>query len=173
MFYVHFSTLFSIFWDSPINAMPQCQFLFSAVFVFQKSCTWKFLGIGRNKSAESYFSGTKMEPEGHTQESCHVAVHRAGVAPPLAAHGPCTGASSPRLLRPSAYLFLVSGNPQGPEHPSTKSSDTIVNRNPSSGGFCSPSRHPSGEGNHRRRPLHHRVFIRGDAWVVLHGTMGP
>lgn len=35
--------------------MPQCQFLFSAVFVFQKSCTGNILGIGRNKSPRSYF----------------------------------------------------------------------------------------------------------------------
>jgi hypothetical protein len=33
-----------------INKMPQCQFLFSAVFVFQKSYTGNILGIGRNKS---------------------------------------------------------------------------------------------------------------------------
>jgi hypothetical protein len=40
------------------------------------------------------------------------------MAPPLAAPGPCTGASSPRLLRRSAYLFLVSGKPQdGSLHP--------------------------------------------------------
>ena len=35
--------------------MPQCQFLFSAVFVFQKSCTGNILGIGRNKNRSSYF----------------------------------------------------------------------------------------------------------------------
>jgi hypothetical protein len=36
--------------------MPQCQFLFSAIFLFQKSCTWNILGIRRNKSQTSYFS---------------------------------------------------------------------------------------------------------------------
>jgi hypothetical protein len=36
--------------------MPQCQFLFSAVFVFQKSYTGNILGIGRNKAWISYFS---------------------------------------------------------------------------------------------------------------------
>jgi hypothetical protein len=35
--------------------MPQYQFLFSAVFVFQKSCTGNILGFGRNKSQTSYF----------------------------------------------------------------------------------------------------------------------
>jgi hypothetical protein len=33
--------------------MPQCQFLFFAVFVFQKSYTGNILGIGRNKSRTS------------------------------------------------------------------------------------------------------------------------
>src|SRR3954447_20970463 len=44
--------------------MPQCQFLFSAVFVFQKSCTGNILGIARDKNPISYFSVTKPEPEG-------------------------------------------------------------------------------------------------------------
>jgi hypothetical protein len=35
--------------------MPQCQFLFSAVFVFQKSYTRNILGIEWNKSQTSYF----------------------------------------------------------------------------------------------------------------------
>jgi hypothetical protein len=35
--------------------MPQCQFPVFAVFVFQKSYTGNILGIGRNKSQNSYF----------------------------------------------------------------------------------------------------------------------
>jgi hypothetical protein len=35
-------------------------FLFSAVFVFQKSYTGNILGIGRNKSRTSYFSRTRV-----------------------------------------------------------------------------------------------------------------
>jgi hypothetical protein len=34
--------------------MPQCQFLFSAVFVFQKSYIGNILRIGQNKSQSSY-----------------------------------------------------------------------------------------------------------------------
>jgi hypothetical protein len=41
--------------------MPQCQFLFSAIFVFQKSYTGNILGIGRNESQTSYFSRHKDE----------------------------------------------------------------------------------------------------------------
>ena len=59
--------------------MPQCQFLFSAVFVFQKSCTGNILGIGRNKNRSSYFyrdeagdqKGVEEEPRGgHTMPRC-------------------------------------------------------------------------------------------------------
>jgi hypothetical protein len=39
--------------------MPQCQFLFSAVFVFQKSYTRNILEIGRNEAQSSYFSLTR------------------------------------------------------------------------------------------------------------------
>jgi hypothetical protein len=48
--------------------MPQCQFLFSAVFVFQKSYTGNILGIGRNKNQKSYFADTKTESKGETEE---------------------------------------------------------------------------------------------------------
>jgi hypothetical protein len=43
--------------------MPQCQFLFSAVFVFQKSYTGNILGIGRNKAWSSYFPDTRWSPK--------------------------------------------------------------------------------------------------------------
>ena len=45
--------------------MPQCQFLFYAIFVFQNSCTGNILRTGRNKSRSSYFSRIKEgDPEG-------------------------------------------------------------------------------------------------------------
>jgi hypothetical protein len=48
--------------------MPQCQFLFSAVFVFQKSYTGNILVIGRNESQSSYLLDTKTESKGETEE---------------------------------------------------------------------------------------------------------
>jgi hypothetical protein len=47
--------------------MPQCQFLFSAVFVFQKSYSGNILGIGRNLDRTSYFSNTYTESKGETE----------------------------------------------------------------------------------------------------------
>src|SRR3954454_22899491 len=43
--------------------MPQCQFLFSAVFVFQKSCTKNILGIERDKLPAPYNYEGKTVPE--------------------------------------------------------------------------------------------------------------
>ena len=83
--------------------MPQCQFLFSAVFVFQKSCTGNILGIGRNKSRSSYFTVTKTEPEGETEKSHEVATPPLGACPPLDAPRHGVGPSGAHLPRPSAY----------------------------------------------------------------------
>jgi hypothetical protein len=47
--------------------MPHYQFLFSAVFVFQKSYRGNILEIGRNKSQSSYLPDTKMESKGETE----------------------------------------------------------------------------------------------------------
>jgi hypothetical protein len=49
--------------------MPQCQFLFSAIFVFQKSYTENILGIGRNEIQNSYLPDTKTESRGETEIS--------------------------------------------------------------------------------------------------------
>jgi hypothetical protein len=48
--------------------MPQCQFLFSAVFVFQKSYTGNILKIRRNKARSSDFSQHETESKGETEE---------------------------------------------------------------------------------------------------------
>jgi hypothetical protein len=47
--------------------MSQCQFLFAAVFVFQKIYIGNILGIGRNKSQSSYLPDTKTESKGETE----------------------------------------------------------------------------------------------------------
>jgi hypothetical protein len=65
--------------------MPQCQFLFSAVFVFQKSYTGNILGIGRKESQSSYLPDTKMESRGEIESSQEAASPWGGVGHPLAA----------------------------------------------------------------------------------------
>ena len=66
--------------------MPQCEFLFSAVFVFQKSYTGNILGIGQFEDRSSYFyraeavdlEGVKEEAQGgHTRPRRGLALARA------------------------------------------------------------------------------------------------
>ena len=45
-------------------------------------------------------------------------------------------------------------------------SEAAAIANPSSGGFCSSSRHPTGEGNFHRRHLHHHACLRSDASLL-------
>jgi hypothetical protein len=72
---LYFVVFLYIFWNEPINEMPQCQFPIFCYFVFQKSYTGNILGIGRNKSQTSKYltelpedrRGDGAEPEGgHT-----------------------------------------------------------------------------------------------------------
>jgi hypothetical protein len=49
--------------------MPQCQFLFSAIFLFQVFTQGNILRIGRNKSQSSYFADTKTESKEDTETS--------------------------------------------------------------------------------------------------------
>jgi hypothetical protein len=74
--------------------MSQCQFMFSTIFVFQKSYTGNILGIGRNKSRSPYFADTKMESKGETGQSQEAATPWGGAAYPLAAPGPSVGPST-------------------------------------------------------------------------------
>jgi hypothetical protein len=74
--------------------MPQCQFLFSAIFVFQNSYTGNILGIGQNESRSSYLLDTKTESKGETEKSQEASTPWGGAAPPLAAPGPGVGPSA-------------------------------------------------------------------------------
>jgi hypothetical protein len=65
--------------------MPQCHFLFSVVFVFQKSYKRNILRIRRNKSQSSYLPNTKKESKGEMEESQEAAAPWGGAAYPLAA----------------------------------------------------------------------------------------
>jgi hypothetical protein len=83
--------------------MPQCQFLFSAIFVFQKSYTGNILGIGRNEAQNSYFSRHETESIAETEEGQEVATPPGGVGAPLAAPSCGVGALCALWHRPSAY----------------------------------------------------------------------
>jgi hypothetical protein len=92
--------------------MPQCQFLFSAIFVFQKSYTGNILGIGRNEAQSSYFSRHEDEIQsrdgggpgaGHTMGWCG-----SPLAAPPGGVGPW---STPDIALPPIYS-LRGENPK-------------------------------------------------------------
>ena len=85
--------------------------LFSAVFVFQKSCTGNILGTGRNKSRSSYFHVTKTESEGESKRSHRAATPGLGAA--SMGPTPRVRVGPPGLCRlcPFAHIFSVSGKP--------------------------------------------------------------
>jgi hypothetical protein len=63
-------TLWHFYAFSGTNLLTRCHsaiFLFSAIFVFQKSYTGNILGIGRNESQSSYLPDMKMESRGETE----------------------------------------------------------------------------------------------------------
>jgi hypothetical protein len=64
--------------------MPQCQFLFSAIFVSQKSYTGNTLGIERNEARSSYFAITKTESKGETEKGQEAATPGGGAGHSLA-----------------------------------------------------------------------------------------
>jgi hypothetical protein len=75
--------------------MPQCEFLFLAVFVFHKSYAGNILGIGRNKSQSSCLPDTKTESNVETEESQKAAAPWGGAAYPLATLASGVGPSAP------------------------------------------------------------------------------
>src|SRR4051812_447221 len=62
--------------------MPQCQFLFSVVFVFQKSCTGNILRIARDKLPVPYNHVMKTVPEDDLRGASQVARPQPGTARP-------------------------------------------------------------------------------------------
>jgi hypothetical protein len=140
---------------SKTNLLTRCHsasFLFSAVFVFQKSYTGYILGIGRNKSRTSYFyrSFTKTEDE---IEGARGQPHHRGARPSPWPHPPMVRPpgpppdvaplpiKSPRWEKPRGRITFPRNILQA---------TAVVEMR--SGGPRSFSRHPAGEGNPYRRP---------------------
>jgi hypothetical protein len=91
--------------------MQQCQFLFSAIFLFKVFTKGNILRIGRNKSQSSYFADTKTESKGETETSNEPTTPGGGTAHPLAAPPHGVGPSGAHRPRPSAYKFTSSRKP--------------------------------------------------------------
>jgi hypothetical protein len=83
--------------------MPQCQFLFFAIFVFQTSYTGNILKIRQNEARSSYFPRHEMESIAETEKSQEVATPPGGAGAPLAAPPYGVGPLGALCHRPSAY----------------------------------------------------------------------
>ena len=91
--------------------MPQCQFLFSAVFGFRKAVLEIFSELDETKSQMPIFSDTFQKSEGETKGASRAPSPHggAGGAPAV----PAYGERAPRLhrRRPFAYLFPLTRKP--------------------------------------------------------------
>jgi hypothetical protein len=92
--------------------MAQCQFLFSAIFVFQISYTGNILGIGWNEAQSSYFPRHETESKVETEEGQEVATPPSGAGPPLAAPPPGVGPLVPYDIAPPPIESLRCENPK-------------------------------------------------------------
>ena len=95
--------------------MPQCQFLFSAVFVFQKSCSVNILRIGR-KSTEVPISPTRTRSPKGRRRSARRRPHKGSARPHLLPRRGCMWA--PRVASDAALSPIYSSRLENPKHPS-------------------------------------------------------
>jgi hypothetical protein len=153
--------------------MPQCQFPVSAVFVFQKSYTGNILGIGRNKSQNSYFSWTSRSPKQRRREARRRPRHPMARATPWPRQGQVW---APGLLTDAALPPIYSPRRENLKDPinfprNILQAAAVVDAR--SGGSRNFFRHPAGEENHRRRPSSSPCLP--PEWCVssLHWTTGP
>ena len=111
--------------------MPQCQFLFSAVFVFQKSCSGNILGIGR-KSTEVPISPTRTRSPKGRRRSARRRPHKGSARPHLLPRRGCVWAPRvPSAAALSPIYFPRRENPKYLSHvprkvPEAPSSSTLA-----------------------------------------------
>ena len=91
--------------------MPQCQFLFSAVFGSRKAVRAIFSEFDETKTKHPIFPGRLQNTEGESEESQGATTHVGRAAYTLAASAWCGATLSPLLRRLFAYIKPPSRNP--------------------------------------------------------------
>jgi hypothetical protein len=162
---------------SRTNLLTRCHsasFLFSAVFMFQKSYTGNILGIGWNKSQSSYFSRSVTESKAETKGSQEAAMPPHGAGHPMLCQGQVWAPGPP----PEAALPPIYSpwweNLKAP----INFHETYCNPPPSwTRDRESPEALPgmlSERGITTGGLLHHHACLWSDAWVVYLGLwVGP
>jgi hypothetical protein len=92
--------------------MPQCQYLFSVVFVFQKSYIGNILRIGQNEAQSSYFPRHETESKEETERGQEETTPSGGTGALLAVP-PCgVGPLGALCIAPSPIKSLRHENPK-------------------------------------------------------------
>ena len=142
--------------------MPQCQFLFSAVFGFRKVTQEIFSELDETNCEVPIFTRRRRSPK-ESRRGATGWPHHACERPAL---GPRLGVVWAPLASTSLALpGIYSPSRENPGHPSTiprkvpsrPSSPTLVWEGPE----ALPGTLP--EGDHHRRHLHHHACLRSDA----------
>jgi hypothetical protein len=144
----HFNAFFGTNLLTRCHSVTSCFLLFFYSILLLKEI---FSELDKTKAKVPIFLTPSWSPKGRRSRATrrpHLVVAWA----PLAALSHGVGPSGAHRPCPSAYIFTSSGKLKRPEPPSMKSSIAAAIIDPSLGGFWSSPRHPTGEGNHHRRP---------------------
>jgi hypothetical protein len=133
--------------------MPQCQFLFSAVFAFQKSYTGNILGIGRNESQKvPIYLTRRWSPKERRKAARRQPHHRVAWATPWLRHQVVWAPGPPSDIALPPINSLHRDNPKGENSFPRNILQAAAIVDTRLGGSKSSSRHPAREGNHHQRP---------------------
>jgi hypothetical protein len=132
--------------------MPQCQFMFSTVFVFQKSYIGNILGIGRNKSRTSYFYQSFAKTEDETERGQEPGSPQGARPSPWPRHPMVRPAGSTSDDALSPIKSTQQEKPKGRIAFPRNILQAVAIIETRSGGSRSSSRHLAGEGNPCWRP---------------------
>ena len=159
MFLHHFGMIYGP------NLLTRCLVsvpVFCCLFVSEK-LFWQVSRIAPIIYGNYFQYEMKTEPEGQP-EGRHRGSRRHLAAAPLGRTWGPPGAMSIASRRPFAYKFPSDlKKKRRRDHNIQNTSEAAAISNPSSGRFRSSFRHPSREGNRRRRHLHHHACHRSDA----------
>jgi hypothetical protein len=109
-------TLWHFYAFSGTNLLTRCHsasFLFSAIFVFQKSYTGNILGIGRNEAQVLIFPRHETESKEELEGGQEVATPPGGVGAPWARHPVVWDPLVPSDIAPTPILSPQGENPRG------------------------------------------------------------
>ena len=138
--------------------MPQCRFLFSAVFYFRKVTQEILSELTKETILQSFTPKDSRSPK-ESRRGATGWPHPLGAPSPLAAPGGGVGPLDRLRLRLSAYLFTPDGKPLSIAQ---KFQKEVCSRRHHLGEIRSSSRHSAGGEIVTGGLLHHHARLRSD-----------